>query len=52
MSVAHVAYLRLVVPFSRLGEMVLEMWAALLDVAVFSLAVVSSMEWKVSESDE
>lgn len=40
-SALYLAYLRLVVPYSRGEEMLLEYWAALLDLASFALATVS-----------
>jgi hypothetical protein len=44
-SVFYMVYLRLVVPYSRLVEMSIEYWVALLDTIVFSLALVSGQSW-------
>ena len=38
-AVAYLAYLRLVVPYSRRDEMALEYWIALLDVVIFGVLV-------------
>lgn len=41
-SVAYLAYLRLVVPYSRGEEMLLEYWSAALDCSCFALVLVSA----------